>query len=154
MQYTKEERLDIARRVVEHEFSYKSASEQFSVSMPTISNWVAQYKRINGIQVDGRLKISKPLGQKDLDDLNLMSKEQLIDEVIKARIGEERAKKGYFVEGGGQRKEFVSLFNKNIKWYMNYRKNFQSKDSVNWWRSIEADSTNGNLESIIHHAKQ
>ena len=115
MQYTKEERLDIARRVVEHEFSYKSASEHFSVSMPTISNWVAQYKRINGIQVDGRMKISKPLGQKDLDDLNSMSKEQLIDEVIKARIGEERAKKGYFVEGGGQRKEFVSLFNKNIK---------------------------------------
>ena len=44
-----------------------------------------------------------------------MSKQQLIDEVIKARIGEERAKKGYTVKGGGQKKEYVILSNRSTE---------------------------------------
>lgn len=44
-----------------------------------------------------------------------MTKDQLIDEVIKARVGEERAKKGYIVKGGGQEKEFITLEDVNLK---------------------------------------
>ena len=116
MQYTKEEKLDIARRVVQHELTYSSAAEQYSVSMPTIYLWIKEYKRVNNIVIDGRSDFSPNFSrEKDMETLNSMSKEQLIDEVIRARIGEERAKKGYEVKGGGQSKEYVSLYNKNTK---------------------------------------
>ncbi len=116
MKYTKEERLDIAKRVVEHELTYSAASEQYSVSMPTIYLWIKEYKKMNNIVIDGRSGSSSSLSrEKDMEALSSMSKDQLIDEVIKARIGEERAKKGYEVKGGGQNKEYVSLRNKNTK---------------------------------------
>ena len=44
-----------------------------------------------------------------------MSKEELIDELIKARTNEERAKKGYTVKGVGANKEFIPLNRKNTK---------------------------------------
>ena len=44
-----------------------------------------------------------------------MSKEQLIEELIKAKINEARAKKGYEVKGVGPNKEFITLNNKNSK---------------------------------------
>jgi len=44
-----------------------------------------------------------------LDELGRLSKQQLIAEVMKAKIEAERAKKGYEVEGIGQTKEFITL---------------------------------------------
>ena len=52
---------------------------------------------------------------KKYEDLESMSKDQLINEVIKARVEAERAKKGYAVKGGGQEKEFISLSDLNTK---------------------------------------
>ena len=51
----------------------------------------------------------------DLEDYQSMSKEQLIEELIKAKINEARAKKGYEVKGVGPNKEFISLNNRNSK---------------------------------------
>ena len=51
----------------------------------------------------------------DYSDLESLSKEQLIDEIIEARVEAERAKKGYTVKGDGQEKEFISLKNLNSK---------------------------------------
>ena len=116
MKYTKEERLAVAKRIVEHELTYSSASQQYSISMATVYLWIKEYKRVNNIVIDGRSDFSPHFShEKDMETLNSMSKEQLIDEVIRARIGEERAKKGYEVKGGGQSKEYVSLYNKNTK---------------------------------------
>ena len=114
MKYTKDEKLDIARRVIGHEFTYAEAAVHFNVSYPTIWKWILDYKRFNGIEVNSKRK-EDINSKKDIETLNAMTKEELIDEVIKARIGEERAKKGYKVRGGGQDKEFVSLSSKNIK---------------------------------------
>ena len=44
-----------------------------------------------------------------------MTKEELIQELMEARIREERLKKGYMVKGVGAEKEFVRLDNNNIK---------------------------------------
>ena len=44
-----------------------------------------------------------------------MSKEELINELIKAKANELRAKKGYEVKGVGANKEFIPLNNKNSK---------------------------------------
>lgn len=45
----------------------------------------------------------------NIDTLKGLSKDQLIDEIIKAKVEAERLKKGYMVKGGGQEKEFISL---------------------------------------------
>jgi transposase len=50
-----------------------------------------------------------------MDDYQSMTKEQLIEELIKSKINEARAKKGYEVKGDGQNREFISLNNKNSK---------------------------------------
>ena len=44
-----------------------------------------------------------------------MSTDQLISEVIKARVEAERAKKGYVVKGGCPEKEFINLSDLNTK---------------------------------------
>ena len=44
-----------------------------------------------------------------------MTKEELILELVKARIAEARLKKGYEVRGAGADKEFIRLDNKNTK---------------------------------------
>ena len=44
-----------------------------------------------------------------------MSTDQLINEVIKARVEAERAKKGYVVKRGGPEKEFINLSDLNTK---------------------------------------
>ena len=54
---------------------------------------------------------AKPRIAPGMDELSSMGKEQLIDEVIKARAEAERAKKGYTVKGGGAEKEFIFLWN-------------------------------------------
>ena len=44
-----------------------------------------------------------------------MTKDQLIEELIKSKINEARAKEVYEVKGDGQNKEFISLSSKNSK---------------------------------------
>ena len=44
-----------------------------------------------------------------------MTKEELIQELVKARINEARLKKGYEVKGVGAEKVFIPLDNKNTK---------------------------------------
>ena len=55
------------------------------------------------------------LSIKKYEDLEFLSTDQLINEVIKARVEAERAKKGYAVKGGGQEKEFINLSDLNTK---------------------------------------
>ena len=114
MRYTLEKRLDIGKKVFSHELTYKEASEQYAISQGCVANYVKLYKETNGF-VSKSPRASRFASKADLDSLHKLNKEQLIDEVIKARIGEERAKKGYMVKGGGRKKEYVSISNKNTR---------------------------------------
>mgnify|MGYP003304983274 CR=1 FL=1 len=51
----------------------------------------------------------------DLSDYEVMTKEELIKELVKSKVNELRLKKGYTVEGAGVEKVFLPLNNKNIK---------------------------------------
>ena len=44
-----------------------------------------------------------------------MTKEELIQELVRSRIREARLKKGYEVKGDGPEKVFIPLSNKNTK---------------------------------------
>jgi transposase len=50
-----------------------------------------------------------------MEDLESMTKEELIHELVMARINEARLKKGYMVKGDGPNKEFILLGSKNTR---------------------------------------
>ena len=78
-----------------------------------------QYRDLNNLppMSDGQeeLKAINKNKKKKYEDLESMSKDQLIYEVIKARVEAERAKKGYVVKRGGPEKEFINLSDLNTK---------------------------------------
>ena len=50
-----------------------------------------------------------------MEDLESMTKEELIDALIMARINEARLKKGYMVEGVGAEKKYIRFVKKNTR---------------------------------------
>ena len=93
--------------------------------------YVSLYKLVSGIQTQNtrvaiRNKTDKtdrnePKPREDtsetwdIETYRAMSKEELINELIRAKVNEARAKKGYEVRGDGTNKEFISLSRKNSK---------------------------------------
>ena len=119
MKYNKEQRLLIGREIYTHEITIYQAAEKYGINRYTARDYMREYRDINNLEPmsDGKeeLIILKEKKISKYEDLKDMTKEQLIDEVIKARVGEERAKKGYIVKGGGQEKEFIISEDANSK---------------------------------------
>ena len=131
MKYSKEQRIDIGRQVYTHELSRMEASQKYEVSDSSLDVYVSLYKLVSGIQTQNtrvaiRNKTDKtdrnePKPREDtsetwdIETYQAMSKEELINELIRAKVNEARAKKGYEVRGDGTNKEFISLSRKNSK---------------------------------------
>ena len=131
MKYSKEQRIDIGRQVYTHELSRLEASQKYEVSDSSLDVYVSLYKLVSGIQTQNtrvaiRNKTDKtdknePKPREDtsetwdIETYRAMSKEELINELIRAKVNEARAKKGYEVRGDGANKEFISLSRKNSK---------------------------------------
>ena len=121
MKYTKEERIDIGRRVYEGEFTTLDAANQFGVGRSCIENYIRLYRKTNDLPARGnginprkqqlRVTASTP-GYSEFDS---MTREELIGEIRKARINEARAKKGYVVKGDGAEKVYEPIENDNTK---------------------------------------
>ena len=116
MKYTKEERMEIGRRIYNGEISRYEAAEEYGINDQTARNYMRMYRDANHLPPKrGTVTIAAPSFQKapaGLEELESMSKEELIQELIKARITEARLKKGYEVKGDGT----VILYDsKNIK---------------------------------------
>jgi len=121
MKYTKEERLEIGRRIYEGELTVAMAAEEYEINIYTARDYLRSYKASINVAIPKSEKKDykrndtlSEFGQ-DFEELKKMSQEELIDEVIKARVNEARAKKGYEVRGGGRSKEFRALGSKNTK---------------------------------------
>ena len=131
MKYSKEQRIDIGRQVYTHEISRLEASQKYEVSDSRLDVYVSLYKLTSGIQTQNarvavRNKTNKTdkdenkqkataSGAWDIESYRAMTKEELINELIRAKVNEARAKKGYEVRGDGTNKEFISLSRKNSK---------------------------------------
>lgn len=119
IKYSKNERLEIGRRIYNQELSVKEAAIEYDVNWYTARDYMREFRDSNSLPPMKRgpitSKASITRANKTYEDLDSLTKEELIDEVIKARIETERAKKGYAVKGGGQEKEFISLKNLNLK---------------------------------------
>lgn len=105
MKYTEEERLEIGRRIYEGELTRYEAAAQYEIHEQTARTYMRMYRDLNHLPPKrGRKGIAVPSASKSpagMEDLESMSKEELILEVIKARIAEARLKKGYEVKGDG-----------------------------------------------------
>ena len=121
MHNTREQNLDIGRRFVNGELTRKEAQAMIGGGRNSVYYWANEYKRSIGDQnVPPKQYQAKTIrdevaNEDEISRLSSLSKEELIDEVIKAKVNEARAKKGYEVKGGGANKEFVTLNNKNTK---------------------------------------
>ena len=105
MKYTKEERLDIGRRIYNGELTRYQAAEQYGINDQTARNYMRMYRDANQLPPKRGKRATHavsfrtaPVG---MEDLEAMTKEQLIQELVKARITEARLKKGYEVKGDG-----------------------------------------------------
>lgn len=119
MKYSKSERLLIGREIYTHVLTISKAAEKYQINPYTARDYMREYRDINNLPPmdDGseELKILAQRKTNKYQDLIDMNRDELIDEVIKARIEAERAKKGYAVKGDGQEKEFVNLQEVNTK---------------------------------------
>ena len=105
MKYTKEERLDIGRRIYDGEISRYEAAEQYGINEQTARSYMRLYRDVNQLPAKhGKRALTPPSFRKPpagMEDLESMTKEELIQELVKARITEARLKKGYEVKGDG-----------------------------------------------------
>ena len=122
MKYSKEEQLAIGKRLYNHELSHKEAMAEYGVSDSSLDKYTQAYKISQGIPLNTptpstqvKNKRHKLSSNPDIDEYMAMTKEELIDELIRAKANELRAKKGYEVKGVGSSKEFIPLNNKSLK---------------------------------------
>lgn len=123
MKYTKQERLDIGRRLYEGELSRNQAAEQYGISLPRARDYMRLYRDEHQLppkepkrSVFGSCRVGPKLPEvPSKADYELLTKEQLIKELMKSRIEQARLKKGYEVKGEGSAKEYIPVGKKNIK---------------------------------------
>ena len=107
MKYTKEQRLDIGREIYEGKLTRYESAEKYNINDQTARDYMRLYRDVNHLPpkragrahaITAKSFQTAPSG---LEDLESMSKEELIEEIIRARINEARLKKGYEVKGDG-----------------------------------------------------
>ena len=120
MKYTKEERLEIGRRIYQGEITLATASTEYVINLYTARDYLRLYKASENLSIptchrSGGNQSDTLVPRPSTSQFEQMSREELVDELIKARIEAERAKKGYEVKGVGQEKEYVPLNSKSSK---------------------------------------
>ena len=105
MKYTKEERLDIGKKIYDGQISRYEAAEQYGVSDQTARDYMRLYRNTYGLppkRGDRAIAVSSCKSEPaDIEEFKTMTKDELIMELVKARITEARLKKGYEVKGDG-----------------------------------------------------
>lgn len=120
MKYTKEERLNIGRRIYDGELNRYAAAEEYGIGEQTARDYMRMYRDANHLPPkhaprNFHSKVVSFAAPSGLEDYESMTKEELIRELVKSRIAEARLKKGYEVKGVGADKEFILLGSKNTK---------------------------------------
>lgn len=102
--FSKEERLEIGKEVYNKEIKINQAAIKYNINPYTVRDYMREYREINNLK-----EINRVIAENNFTDLNKLSKEKLIEELIKAKVEIERAKKGYQVLGGGQKIKYVTI---------------------------------------------
>lgn len=121
MKYNKHKQMDIGMQIYNGEMTCQQAAEIFGVSLQSAKRYLKQYRKMHDLppkhekekEYASTVQIVDSVNT--LEDYEGMTKEELIHELIRAKINEERAKKGYVVKGVGAQKEYILLSNRNTK---------------------------------------
>jgi transposase len=123
--YSKDEQLAIGKEIYDGFFTIGQAATKYNVNYYTARDYYRLYRATNNLPYSfkkGRPESGSNVVPKDsiksnpnYDELKELSNDELIKEVIKARVEAERAKKGYEVKGDGQTKEYSILKKENLK---------------------------------------
>lgn len=110
MKYKKDERLVIGRRIYEGDITTAAAAAAYGINFYTARDYLREYKASINASFPQRRdpEKSKPVDKSNgvYED---MTREQLIDALIKSEIEAARAKKGYQVKGDGANKKYIPL---------------------------------------------
>ena len=125
MKYSKEERQEVGRKIHESGLSNLNAGIMFGISEESARRYRILYEQSQGIKHDSSRAHKCPVDTAALitpgepmsssDDYSSMTREELIEELMKSKIREARLKKGYLVKGVGADKEYILLDSKNTK---------------------------------------
>ena len=125
MKYSKEERLEVGKKIHESGLSNFNAGKMFDISEESARRYRILYEQSQGIEhnssrahkatVDTAALITPGEPVSVSADYSSMTREELIEELMKSKIREARLKKGYLVKGVGADKEYILLDNKNTK---------------------------------------
>ncbi len=93
MSYTREERLDIGKQIYNNEISKSDAAIKYRISEGTARDYMRLYRDVNGLppknriqKVEDTVKICTHSSEPDLSEYESMTKEELIQELVKSRI--------------------------------------------------------------------
>ena len=114
--YSNEFKLKIVKYCIEGHHSRKGAAKVFGLPSSTpLKEWIRKYKE-NGIEgLKSKTGKCSKKGITGRPKKAVTREEELERENTKLKIEIARLKKGYYVKGVGQRKEYVSINNKSIK---------------------------------------
>lgn len=111
MKYSQEEKLEIGRQIYSGEMSRYDASNQYGISYTTARDYMRLYRDTNGLPAkrgtpkhshSATSPIAAPVPSiSGIEEYESMSREELIHELVMAKITEARLKKGYEVKGDG-----------------------------------------------------
>lgn len=108
MKYSKEERLEVGKKIHESGLSNLNAGIMFGISEESARRYRILYEQSQGIEHDSSRAHKGPVDTAALitpgepvsisDDYSSMTREELIEELMKSKIREARLKKGYLVK--------------------------------------------------------
>ena len=112
---TPEEKEKIVLEYLNGRVGYKTVAKSYNIHPSRFFIWIKNYreKGIEGLK--SKTGKSSKKGIIGRPKKAVTREEELERENIKLKIEIERLKKGYYVKGVGQRKEYVSINNRSIK---------------------------------------
>ena len=100
MKYTREQRLDIAKRVYDGKLTVEEAAVMYQLNPSSVKGYLRLYRAETGLPPRMRRKktgnVTQPIeapNDTSLKEYESMSKEEFIDALVMARINEARLKK-------------------------------------------------------------
>ena len=113
MKYSKQERLEIGRKICEGEYTKTQAAELYGISFETARSYAALYRSTGS--TPSTTTAAASVSAAATDDLEQMSRDELIRELVRYRVNEARSKKGYTVKGVGAAKRYVPIASRSIR---------------------------------------
>ena len=112
--WTAEQKAEIVRKHLEEHVSVRTLEKEYQADRSMICRWVKRYIAEGESSFERKKPPGNPFAALHTSK-NLSEVERLRLMVAKLEIENERLKKGYWVEGAGASKEFVTGKGKNLK---------------------------------------